>query len=134
MFSSLAEIRDDVEAWIKPLLPESWKLIPFAETVTTAAAPTVYLAFTRIESEVDGPLPRGEAAARFDLVITDPLTDTEKAEDAVDAHVTRLIGLLEHTDDVGWSSAEKRRLDNGQMAWVIDILALTLVPDPTEGD
>lgn len=135
MFSDLAGIRDAVEARLKPQLPESWRWVPYSDTLTTAATPTVYVEFTGFIGEVDGsPLGRGQVGAELDLIITDPLTDTEKAEDAVDQHALALIFTIDMTHDLFWSKGAKRRLENGQMAWVISLVALCETPAPTEGD
>lgn len=135
MFSDLASIRTAVKDRLEPLLPDTWRWVPYADTLTTAATPIVYIEFTEIASMVNGePLGPGQCAPGLNLIVTDPLTDTEKAENAVDEHVLRLIHALESSNDLYWSTATKRRLENGQMAWVIPVTALAETPDPTEGN
>jgi hypothetical protein len=132
MFSSIAEIRTAVRDRLAPVLPASWMWIPNADTLTTAARPTVYIEFTGIASTVNGePLARGEAVPQLNLVVTDPHTDTAKAEDAVDEHLLRVLAKVEYDDDLHWSTGSKRRLENGQLAWIIPLVALAYMPDPT---
>jgi hypothetical protein len=131
MFSSIAEIRTAVRDLLAPVLPASWVWKPNVDTLTTASAPTVYIEFTGISStDEEGPLARGYSAPQLNLVVTDPLTDTAKAEDAVDMHLLRVLSKIEYSDDLHWSTASKRRLENGQLAWIIPLNALAYTPDP----
>lgn len=135
MFSDLSQIRAALEALLKPQLPDTWDWTPYADTIEKVATPTVGIEFTGIVSAPDGePLGPGQAGAEFNLVITDVPTDTKKAEDAVDKHVLAVIFTLDKSNDLHWSTAAKRRLQSGQMAWIISCIALAQTPDPTEGD
>ena len=131
MFSDLAAIRTAVRERLEPILPDEWKWeTSVADAPQKALVPVVYLEFVRIESAPDGqPLGPGSAGARFNLIVATPST-AERGEDDADDCVHRLVSVLEHTPDLYWSDATKLRLDDGRLAWRIDVLALTLTPTP----
>lgn len=133
MFSDLATIRAAVRERLTPALPDSWDWEEYVtESPSKSLVPVVFLEFTGLESAPDGqPLGRGQAGARFQIIVADPGT-SERAEDAVDEHMLRLIGVLEHSDDLYWSTGTKQRLPDGRMAWRVDVLALTETPQPQE--
>ena len=125
MFTDLASIRTDLETRLTPLLPSGWKFEPTIDGTIKASAPVLYIEFTAFEPRVqNNNLARGQVAARFNLIITDPKTDTKKAEDAVDEHVRRLIGAIDSMDDIYWDTAEKKRLPDGPLAWTVNTFAI----------
>lgn len=134
MFTDLAAIRSDVKERLTPLLPTDWKYEEYLEGTVKSLVPVLYIEFVRIDTVVQGaPVARGQAGAHFNLIITDPKTDSKKTENAVDGHVLKVLGALDSFDDLYWESAEKKRLEDGPMAWTISVLAFTSTTT-TEGD
>jgi len=133
MFSDLATIRTDVKDRLTAILPSTWRCEATLEGTIKALVPVLYIEFVRIDTVVQGqPLPQGQVGTSFNVIITDPQTDAEKAEDAVDAHVLKVLGSLDKFADIYWENAEKKRLQDGPMAWTISVLALASTI--TEGD
>lgn len=125
MFSDLASIREAVEARLAPRLPDTWRWVPYLEGTNKTLVPVVYLEFVAFEPRVQNSnLALGQVAARFNIVVTDPKTDTEKAEDDVDEHVLGVIRALDDMSDMYWDTAEKKRLDVGPLAWTISTFAI----------
>lgn len=125
MFTDLATLRNDVKTRLTPILPADWKYEPTLEGTIKARVPVLYIEFVAIETSVaNANLPRGSVAARFNLIITDPKTDTEKAEDAVDGHIVDIIRALDPMDDLYWEGARKARLADGPLAWTFDAFAI----------
>lgn len=132
MFSDLATIRNDVKNRLTPILPSTWRYEATLEGTVKALVPVLYIEFVRIDTVVQGaPIGQGQAGAYFNVIITDPKTDTEKAEDAVDSHVLKVLGALDSFADIYWENAEKKRLEDGPMAWTVSVLAFA---STTEGD
>lgn len=125
MFTDLATIRTAVKDRLTPILPASWKWHEYLEGLVKADTPAVYIEYTRVDQEVQGqPLALGQVCARFVFIVTDPKTDTKKAEAAVDAHLVPILNALDDMDDIYWDAAEKARLEDGPMAWRITAFAI----------
>lgn len=131
MFTDLATVRSDVKTRLTPILPADWRVEASIEGTIKALSPVLYIEFVGIDPRVrNTDLPRGKVTARFNIIITDPKTDTDKAEDAVDGHILRVIRALDGMSDIFWDTCEKDRLTNGPLAWKITAFALTDTPDP----
>jgi hypothetical protein len=131
MFSSIATFRADLDALIKPSLPESWETVPKLHGVITSLAPVIYFEFTELNTaDPTGPLGRGAVYASCDLIISDPQTG-DGAENAVDQHVVSLIAALDGHDEINWDIARKQRLSPGPLAWRVSVHALvsTALPE-----
>lgn len=125
MFSDLATIREAVKDALTPLLPSSWKFVAALEGTIKSRTPVVYIEFTNLDTTIAGePLPRGSVAAQFNLIVTDPKTDTDKAEDDVDAHLLKFVQALDPLDDIYWTTAAKDRLPDGPLAWQLTAFAI----------
>lgn len=126
MPSNLATVRKQLRDAIKPLVPTRWRIIPELSAAQKLTVPALYFEFTRITSEASGAqLPPGHVFADFDLTIAAPEADVTKAENRVDAAVLDLILALDEAEGVAWSTAEKTRLETGQLAWRISLSVLT---------
>lgn len=133
MFTDLASIRTAVKERLTPLLPADWKWELTIEARSKARVPVVYVEYTQLDTtDEGGNLPRGQVSARFNLVIVDPLTDTEKAEAAVDEHVLRIVRALDEQDDIYWTTATLGREPTGELRWEIACAAITETPNPDE--
>lgn len=134
MFSDLSTIREAVKARLAPILPSGWESVEFLEGTVKSRTPVWYIEFVRVDSAIQGgALGRGQVAAVFNIIITDPKTDTKKAENAVDGHLLALLGAVDEFDDIFWDNAEKKRLLDGPMAWTVSAFALALIRQPTKG-
>lgn len=137
MFTDLPTLRTDVKDRLTPLLPESWKTEEYLEGTLNALVPVLYIEFVRIDTVVQGEaLAPGQVGAVLNLIVTDPQTDTKKTENSADAHVLKLLQALDSFEDLIWEKAEKKRLQDGPMAWTVDVIGLvnTEPTEPTEGD
>lgn len=120
MFTDLETLRADVKERLTPLLPEGWKVDSSVEGAVKSLTPVLYVEFVRIDTAFRGePLGTGQVAASFNLIITDPKTDTTKAEGSVDGHVVQVLAALDSFADMFWDNAEKQRLEDGPLAWKI---------------
>lgn len=125
MFSDLATIRSAVKDTLTPLLPSTWRYEPTIEGTQKAAVPVVYIEFTDVDTTMNGqPLPRGSYTAHFNIIVTDPKTDTDKAEDAVDAHLLKLPQAFDGLEYIYWDTARKSRLPDGPLAWTLTAFAI----------
>jgi hypothetical protein len=93
-----------VEA-LRPLLPKSWRLIPYATNLdVVGTTPVVMLRLNDIEKLAQSPL--SHRVATFSLLIIEPKTEPGRADDAID---DKLIDLLSALDTLGdgltWSTA-----------------------------
>ncbi|GMM94756.1 hypothetical protein [Microbacterium sp. MTN4-26] len=130
--SPLATVRKTLRDTIKPLLPQRWRIVPSLEATKTLTVPAVYFVFGSVSPEADGQrLPPGHVFCDFDLVLVVPQKDTEKAEEAVDEALLDLILALEWLPDVAWNTAEKIRLETGQIVWRVQVSVLASTPQPT---
>lgn len=112
---------ETVRGWLdenlKPLLPATWKLIPYQRMPQTISAPTVLfkqLSFTN--------LPEAPAAAlEVAIVITvaDPHLDQDRAEDALDDEVLELVFALDSLPNLSWSTAQKVLVNETYLGWDI---------------
>lgn len=125
MFTDLATLREAVKDRLTPLLPADWACVPYLEGMSKALKPVWYIEYTAVESAVNGQeLGEGQVAPSLNIIITDPKTDTQKAETAVDGHVLQVIRALDEFDDIYWTRIEKKRLEDGPMAWTFSVFAL----------
>lgn len=135
MFTDLAAIRQDVKDRLTPILPPEWRTEATLEGTVKAVVPVLYIEFVRIAGTVQGQdLSRDQVGAYFNIIITDPKTDTDKAEDAVDAHVLKVLTALDSYSDMYWESAEKKRFPDGPLAWTFSVFAFASTQPPAAED
>lgn len=124
MFSDLTTLRSALLEQIGPALPESWTVKPGLTGEVQSLVPVLYTEFKEIQTtDPSGDLPHGQASAVLDLIIVEPQTG-DGAEDAVDGHITYLLGALDASSDIHWETARKERLDSGSLGWRVSLRAL----------
>lgn len=133
MFTDLATIRNAVKDRLTPILPAYWKPMVTLEGTIKARTPVYYIEYVALEQRAQNHnLPHGQVCARFNIIITDPKTDTEKAENSVDEHVLHVIRALDSIDDMWWDTCEKKRLEDGPLAWTFTVFAFATTTDTQE--
>lgn len=133
MFSDISALRAELKARIEPELPAGWVIKEYLTEAVESLTPAVYFEFARFDSKADGqPLGAGYANAEVDIWVTDPKTDEQRSEDAVDSHVVRIINIIDSHSDIYWDSAEKQRLSTGPLAWRIKTSAITNITPNTD--
>jgi hypothetical protein len=130
VFSELASVRRDLADRLKPLLPDTWRVIDRLEDAQKAVVPTLYFEYTEISSSADGqPLARDQVACHIDLIVA---TAGDNENDA-DAHILALTHALQQFDDIFWDTAKKERLAIGPLAWRVSLVILSNAePTPEE--
>lgn len=107
-----------LDAALSPLLPATWKIIPFQKELSTFTAPVVILkqsAITRLPEA-----PEGAHVVEFTVTVASPHVDREKAEDQLDDNVNALIHAID-TLGIGWTRADKVAIDNTYIGWDINL-------------
>jgi len=135
MFTDLASIRSAVNERLTPELPAGWKVEDSIEGTIKALVPVLYLEFTAVSTTLPNgdALGHGQVSASFNLIITDPKTDTKKAEASVDEHLVKVLTTLDSFDDIFWTTGSKSRMPDGPLAWSINAFAIAST-QPTEQD
>lgn len=126
MFSDIPALRAELNERLAAALPADWEIVPDLMAANVGLVPAVYIEFTKLDTEFEGaPLGRGGGvAASVDLVLADPRTADGEAEFAIEEHVVPLLRQLDQSDDIGWSTATKVKLESGPLAWRISCIAL----------
>ena len=125
MLSSVTALRAELEERLRAAIPEDWEIVKALAAANVGLVPAVYIEFQTLSADADGaPLPRGQMAAAVDIVVADPRTADELAEDAIEEEIVPVLAMLDAHDDIGWSTATKIRLDAGPLAWRISTIAL----------
>lgn len=87
-------VRRDVVALLKPLLPRTWKLVPYGTNLDAlGTAPVVMLLLDSIVRSPTAPM--SQRLVRFNLQVIEPKVDPATREDALD---DKLLILLEKID------------------------------------
>jgi hypothetical protein len=110
--------RHALRAALKPIIPETWKIIPYQRDVGVLSQTIVMFKQGAIR-----PLPAAPIKAlQVDMTATivSPLSDTARAEDELDDDVLSLTFAL---DELGilWTEARKVLFNDSNLAYDIDI-------------
>jgi hypothetical protein len=112
--------REQLVEALAPLLPKSWKVVPFSRNLDTIAAPTVMVHASRIEKMPEAPGARHTVT--FTVSVFDPHDDPSRAQGALDDEVIALIFALDTIRYVKWTSAEASQLgQDGPLGWDITL-------------
>ena len=125
------DIRAWLEAYLTPLVPESWRIIPSVKLPETIDRPTVTITHTKITP--NPALPHSENLVN-DVVIrvADPHNDLLTAENALDDQVLGLIHILRGSERLRWTEAEKVQIkETPYFGWDITVQVLSS-PTPPE--
>jgi hypothetical protein len=123
----LSLVRAELDAVLKPVIPNYWKTVPNLEApAAKQLVPVLYTEFTGITADFNGQtLPQGAVFCDFDLIISVASTDNKKGEDDADNAALALIRAVDQAEYVVWSLAKKERLDTGQLLWRLSLGVLT---------
>lgn len=110
--------RHALDAALKPLLPVTWRIVPYQRNLDTLDTTTVMFKQNAMRHLPAAPL----GAIQVDMTVTiiTDLTDPEASEDALDADVLALVVAF---DDLGilWTEARKVGWNEQHIAYDIDI-------------
>lgn len=115
--------RTEIAAALKPLLPKSWKIVPYGDSLDVVSNVTVMVKLTRIEKVPTAPL--GAYLSHFTITVIDPSTDPAKSEDRLDDEVHALLAALDGINNTLWTQAEKVLFSETNLAWDIQAQAVT---------
>lgn len=126
MFSNLAAIRNDVATLLATSTIKDLRVEATLEGTIKSTVPVLYVEFVAFDTSVEGALlTPGSVAARFNLLLTSPRTDSGKSEAEVDDMVPALLAVIDDHDSLYWTNAEKRRIPDGPLAWHLSMFAIT---------
>lgn len=101
---------------ITPLLPTTWKLIPYQRNVDTVNVPTVMIKQATIAPLPQAPL--GALTVDYVATLISPHTDVEKAEAQLDDDAITLLDILLPLVKTSFQKAEKAMLTpNGPLCY-----------------
>lgn len=125
-------VRQDLIAQLKPLLPPKWKLIPYATNLDELSSTVVMISIQSIERSKEAP--QSQRTYSSTLTILTPLQiGTERADDAIDDDVIDLLDAIDKLERVKWTKAE-RGLGNNANNLGFDItLEVLYRKDPDNG-
>lgn len=112
-------IREQLEAGLKPYLPDTWRVTPYERDIDRPDRPTLMLRQKRYRYEQT----IGRLVAVFKLTIISPHEDDFKAEDALDTDVGEVLDtIISELDQVVVIGGTKMRFGKaGFASWDIDI-------------
>lgn len=125
MSFNFSTVGAELEAFLKENVPSTW-LVAHA---SKAQAKLTKVALTWQQLDIDskndnGRLPFGWASVTFDLVLSVPETDPVKSMERAMQELPSLLNLLDDHDQLHWESAEQRRLETGELAFLLPIAVL----------
>jgi hypothetical protein len=128
--SEIRTARAYIADHLKPLLPKSWKFVPY---FTNLDVQNQTVAMLLLESAEHAPAARDSHVLTFTLQLREPKTDPARREDSLDATLDELIFALDEIPGLWWSDA-KRVLhgEPGNESLSFDISLSLLVTPNTE--
>lgn len=115
----MALVRKALEAQLKPLLPRTWRIVPYQRNLDTIAHTTVMFKQTAIDKLPQAP--QGVLIVDLTLTIISHFTDTVKAEDDLDDAVLELCLAMDANPHVIYGRADKVMFDDTHLAYDITI-------------
>lgn len=117
-------VRSQLVAILKPLLPNRWKIIPYATNIDAPTVPIVMFQLQQIEPTKEAP--RASWTFTFALYLIVGHTDPEKAEDALDGNVETLWKALSGNSHLNPTIAKKVKV---QELWLAYEITLEIIGD-----
>lgn len=112
----------ELEAYIRPLVPQTWKLqdsgAPLGQTSGVVVTYTQGNATTTIDGKGLGD---GSVAVDFVLIISTPETDPIKGFRHLNAEAVHLFAALDEHPQLLWETAERGVLQGGESIYLIPI-------------
>lgn len=120
-------VAEDLEAYLKPLLPQKWRI----QNANKPAGKVTGVALTYLQRDVSADavggtqIPVGTLGVGFDLQLSTPETDTTKGFARLTTEVLHLFRALDQSPYVSWSNAERGVLETGESTYTIPVTVLT---------
>lgn len=131
MFSSIPALRGELKDRLAPLVPADWKIVTDIDEKPTGLVPNLLVEFVGLDTAFNGQaLPDGILGAEVNLIITDTRTNAD-GESGAEALLVDLIGALDPSTDMVWTSARKQKLgEPGTWSWLLVITAFVATTTP----
>jgi hypothetical protein len=98
-------IRSDLADLIRPLLPESWVVLPYRPSDGNTGKPAVWLTQTTVAQRPT--LARGINQTTVTATLVEPSRDPASCDDRLEANLDLLLDVLDRLEGVTWSTAER---------------------------
>ncbi|OII04312.1 hypothetical protein [Curtobacterium sp. MCBA15_008] len=112
----MTSARQQVVDAIKPVLPQSWRLVPYLTSLDAISQTTVMLHATGVERFPSAPAKT--YLITFEATVIDPSKDPARVWDALDDEVLEAIAALDSIDSLDWTGAEPVAISN-LFGWTI---------------
>ena len=122
-------VRDYILAEVTPHTPEEWKVDRGIPTLTTLAAPLLWVEYTAFEPFPEAPLSKIKVTA--DLCVATNYTDERKGEDAADEHIAALYEAALLANTFYSITARKTVFIDTYVGWRLSINVITTNPAAT---
>lgn len=134
MSFEFATVAAELEAYLKPRLPEAWRVLDAAKLGTTKTVGVV-LTYTQGDTgtKVDGQqLGAGQVGVDFALILSTPETDSAKGWPRLNAEAPHLFRALDAHSQLLWTDAERGILQSGESIYLIPIQVIATYPNTQE--
>jgi len=98
-------VRADLEGWLRPVLPKTWTIIPYADQTDRLERVTVILNQITIAHAPE--VPGGAHMVTFEALVIEPSTDPARREDSLDDAVDNVLHALDDLPNLRWTEATK---------------------------
>jgi len=98
-------LREFVTDKLQPLLPPSWRLIPFTRKLDVIVQPVVMLnlqTVTRLQSA-----PQSHRLVSYTLTIIEPKADPKLSADSLDDELIDLLNAIDELENFSWKTATR---------------------------
>jgi hypothetical protein len=116
-------IRNWVIEQLTPLLPKSWKLIPYSTNLDRLSQPVVMLQLQSLSRTPSAP--NSGHTVEFTLTVIEPNTDPAQREDLLDDKLDDLVYAIETIPNVTWTKAERAMFADSYLAFDITLEIVT---------
>jgi hypothetical protein len=118
--------RKQVVDAIEPLLPKSWKVVPYLTSFDNIDRTVVMVHATRIAKFPQAP--QGTYVIEFEATVLDPSKDPSRVWDELDDEVLEAIAALDTIDSLDWTGAEPVAV-SGLFGWIITFSVPTQITE-----
>ena len=98
-------MRTAVTGYLKPLLPTSWRIVPYVTNLDSISQPVAMLKLQSVEKHPQAP--KTERIVTYVLTVIEPKTAPGPADDALDTNLIRLLDAIDDVPGLIWSKAER---------------------------
>jgi len=94
-----------LEAQLKPVLPKTWKLIPYEREMDSLSAVTVMFSMKSISRFPQAP--KTHRLVEYVLKVIEPRIDPDKVNDLLDKELADLLDAIDEIQNLTWETAER---------------------------